>query len=49
MSLGLSMTKSVLYSTMPRALTGASARSWITAFFGSAGSSSPRSTPVTFS
>jgi hypothetical protein len=47
MSLGLSIVKSALYSTMPRAFTGASDRSWMTAFFGSRGSTSPLIVPVT--
>jgi hypothetical protein len=46
MSLGLNITKSDVYSTLPFALTGASERSWMIAFFASFGSTSPVKVPV---
>ena len=48
-SMGLRMKMSIEYSTMPRALTGASPMSVITAFRRSAGSSSPKAAPRSFS
>jgi hypothetical protein len=40
-SVGLTSVNVVTYSTLPRAFRGASSMSVMTAFFGSAGSSSP--------
>src|SRR5882762_5053356 len=49
MSTGLLIQKSMLYSTMPRALRGASLMSVITSFSGSFGSTSPKATPLSVS
>ncbi len=48
MSMGLSRKKSVSYSTNPSALRGASARSVISEFDWSAGSTVPRARPTNF-
>ena len=45
MSSGLLIQKSMLYSTMPRALRGARLMSVMTSFKGSSGSTSPKATP----
>src|SRR5436309_2990631 len=49
MSTGLLIQKSMLYSTMPRALRGASLMSVITSLRGSLGSTSPKATPLSVS
>src|SRR5262245_28046898 len=49
MSTGLLIQKSMLYSTMPRALRGASLMSVMTSFSGSFGSTSPKATPLSVS
>ena len=49
MSTGLRMVNVAEYSTMPRALRGASAMSVITALSACFGSSSPKNRPVSFS
>src|SRR5437016_4861502 len=49
MSTGLLIQKSMLYSTMPRELRGASLMSVITSFSGSSGSTSPKATPLSVS
>ena len=48
-AMGLRMKMSIEYSTLPRALRGASSRSVITALRGSSGSTSPKALPRSFS
>src|SRR5580700_8812924 len=49
MSTGFTSWKVAVYSTIPLALRGASLMSWITAFLGSLGSSSPKARPASVS
>ena len=49
MSIGFTSWKVAVYSTIPLALRGASLMSWITAFLGSLGSSSPNARPASVS